>query len=413
MKFNKIKIFSLRIKHSIITVIILMSSVLGYVDSSYAEDPYMICGPSSTYPQQNATVTINNTSYAGNELPVGSIIYQVRFRSESNIGVACTSSNINARPFQSVRVAQFAKIVNSPLGASFPMADGLVVFPTNVDGVGVTFSAATGGNVFSDITPINYGSGGGTMVTYTDYPGFGTFGDVNLRLIKTGDITSGGVVNANQFPTFVINMEPTDANSALHVTGLPMRTWTVNFAGSVNFVTTTCETPNVNVDMGTYGVSENFDHTGATTPWIDSSIILKGCPTFSGRHANTSTAQSARGSVTATGTNSVATLLTVSLTPASSIIDTANGVMAVDAAGSSGAAATGVGLQLGYTPNNINATATSPSTIWMPGMSWDVQPPNDGTSSFKIPLAARYYQTSNTVTPGPANARVTFNIDYK
>jgi type 1 fimbria pilin len=105
--------------------------------------------------------------------------------------------------------------------------------------------------------------------------------------------------------------------------------------------------------------------------------------------------------------------MTVSLTPTTSIIDAANGVIAVNNAGSSGQAATGVGLQLGYTPANYTASATSPTTIWTSGAMWNISPPSSGLGNFKIPLAARYYQTSNTVTAGPANAKVTFNIDYK
>jgi type 1 fimbria pilin len=73
----------------------------------------------------------------------------------------------------------------------------------------------------------------------------------------------------------------------------------------------------------------------------------------------------------------------------------------------------GVGLQLGYNPTNMNASATTPTTIWKPGISWDMQPSNDGRNSFKIPLAARYYQASAHVTAGQANTKVTFNIDYK
>jgi type 1 fimbria pilin len=227
----------------------------------------------------------------------------------------------------------------------------------------------------------------------------------SIKLIKTGSIAPGSIVDPRTFPSMRGIITPPN--------NVPVELYSIDFTGSINFITSTCATPDVNVDMGTYGAAQIFNRPGATTPWVDASITLERCPAFSGRHADTSTQQIISNTYPTRNDNRVATLLTVSLTPASSIIDTANGVMAVDAAGSSGAAATGVGLQLGYTPNNINATATIPSTIWIPGMSWDVQPPNDGTSSFKIPLAARYFQTSNTVTPGPANARVTFNIDYK
>lgn len=395
MKLNKFTYLRVRLGYSLLLMVILMFGSFGYTHTVQAAS----CSGSAVNPANSTTISINNSSYVGNELPVGSVIYELYIGTAATGGeVICSQSGI--------RYGNYYIATNSPLGPSFNL-NGMIVFPTNVNGVGVTMSRRNGSIVLayiSDVTPAMSSS------VYSD-SGHASSSEFIIQLIKTGTIDSGSIVDASLFPSVKSYY---DTVPGVPLDGFPITSWTANFMGSVSFISQTCTTPNVNVDMGTYSVSQSFNQPGATTPWVDSSIILKECPTFSGHH-NSENSQRARGlgSAIATGTNTAATLLTVSLTPASNIIDIANGVIEVDAAGSSGAAATGVGLQLGYTPNNINATATIPSTIWIPGMSWDVQPPNDGTSSFKIPLAARYFQTSNTVTPGPANARVTFNIDYK
>jgi type 1 fimbria pilin len=38
--------------------------------------------------------------------------------------------------------------------------------------------------------------------------------------------------------------------------------------------------------------------------------------------------------------------------------------------------------------------------------------PKDGTTTLKVPLVARYIQTEDRVTPGRADGKVTFTINY-
>ncbi|XQN40152.1 type 1 fimbrial protein, partial [Serratia fonticola] len=38
--------------------------------------------------------------------------------------------------------------------------------------------------------------------------------------------------------------------------------------------------------------------------------------------------------------------------------------------------------------------------------------PKDGSSTIRIPLAARYIKTSAVLTPGKANGKVVFTINY-
>jgi type 1 fimbria pilin len=179
----------------------------------------------------------------------------------------------------------------------------------------------------------------------------------------------------------------------------------MSFSGSVNFLTSTCTTPDVVVDMGQYEVSKYFKGSGSYTPWKDASIALQNCPTFSGYHSD-STKQQTMGSGANTGITRTANIFTVHLVPRNTV--TGN-VINVD----SGAdAATGVGIQLGYT-NDADTNLTIPQTIWAPGTTWDSRAPTDGRLTVKIPLAARYYQYASEVTPGKANSKVEFQIDYK
>ncbi|WP_419236366.1 fimbrial protein [Serratia fonticola] len=92
------------------------------------------------------------------------------------------------------------------------------------------------------------------------------------------------------------------------------------------------------------------------------------------------------------------------LTPTTSVIDAANGIMAIDSS-VSGAAA-GVGIQIGWgnssqTPTLFNFAGEQTLTL-----------PKDGSPTIRVPLAARYIQTATSVSPGKANGKVVFTINY-
>ena len=103
-------------------------------------------------------------------------------------------------------------------------------------------------------------------------------------------------------------------------------------------------------------------------------------------------------------TNSTNNSIGVRLTPATSVIDATNGIMAIDSTVSG--AASGVGIQLGWglssqTPTLFNFSTEQTMTL-----------PKDGSTTLRVPLSARYIQTATTVSPGKANGKVTFTINY-
>lgn len=373
-------------------LLILLCGLLGQVQSVWA----VACSTSAFYPPQNMTVTINVSAYAGNDMPIGSTIYRNQNNVSGTLGVHCDGA---------FSLPAYLSVSNAPSGPSFNfsgMAYGSgQIYPTNVSGVGVAVWHS--GTTFSSSTPYLFNT--------FSMPGGGDVGgsmQFDISLIKTGPIASGSQVNSSSFPTVVYTVP-----AASGYTGLPVTLLTVNFAGSVNFITSTCTTPDYTVQMGTYSINQTFKAVGSTTPWVDASIQLKNCPTFSGYYADGSTNQISVGTATAGGNNKrKSNLMSVSLAPTTSLIDATNGVIGLSNFGTTGTAATGVGLQLGYTAANINASPTSPATIWNLGAAWSVTPPNNGTANFSIPLAARYYQSSSTPTAGPANAQVVFTINY-
>lgn len=366
------------------------------------------CKPLSSFPV-NKTVSINLTSYAGNDIPIGGTIYRASVKTAA-MGGGCKHGGTGSKTDKYTYYRDVV-VTNAPAGPPFLFSGMSVsggsgpIYPTNISGVGI---AMVGNDIkkgdFISNTPITTGR----TITDTENNSSADIMNSTIVLVKTGPIASGSQINASSFPTYTYRL-PAQSGYL----GLPATLGAVNFTGTINFVTATCTTPDVNVEMGSHSVANSFTSLGSTTPWVDASIILQNCPTFSGYYSDRGYQSVAWNGSTATGGVRAANMMTVSLSPTTGVIDNTNGVIAVDNTGSLAQAATGVGIQLGYTPDNYAASPTSPKAIWKSGVKWNITPPNNGLKSFKVPLAARYFQTSKKVTAGPANAKVTFNIDYK
>ncbi|SNY69700.1 Fimbrial protein [Enterobacter sp. CC120223-11] len=362
----------------------LLAVILGISTSAEA---MVTCKASTAYPAETLIPNINTTSYAGNDLPLGSTIYDSHVNGSGMTGVSCDASfNLKAEMVVS----------DMPSGAPTLMSTSaygtVYVYPTNVSGVGVI---PWGNDKRFSGTPAEYG-----------VFSVGSAGDngqtllIDISLIKTGPIASGATVNASSFPHLSWDIPNTSG-----YTGLPVHLASISYTGTIQFITRTCTTSDVNVSMGTHEIADKFTGVGSTTDWVDSSIILQDCPSFSGYHSLDS-AQSVTGNNTASGGNVTATTFSVSLQPTNSVTDD---IVGLDPGTD---AATGVGIQLGYS-TDTDADATMPQTLWTSGTTWDVTAPSDGRSTVKIPLAARYIQNASHATPGKANAKVIFNIDYK
>lgn len=135
----------------------------------------------------------------------------------------------------------------------------------------------------------------------------------------------------------------------------------------------TMTTPKLDIDLGTY-MKSTFTGNGYTTPTRDVNLIINAC---------------------SAGMN-----IQYSVDPATSIVSSANSVVKLDAT----SGATGIGVQIlksdGTTvqPLQTRTTLTTNSTA---------------SGSYTIPLKARYYQTSPTVTTGNANSSITVTMYYQ
>lgn len=343
------------------------------------------------------TVPLSGSFYVGNEMPLGTVIYRtvVDLQSGKSVGAKCDAPwTFNPRwtatsPLGPVSVFDQSTLSNKQ------------VFPTNVPGIGV--SMTVGDTSFSNITPINY-PGSSTSVGANN--GWVFKGWSDIVLVKTGNISmsaSGVDINASQLPTGSYDIP---AQSGL--TGFPMNLVKVNFSGTIHFIARTCVTPDqTTIKMGDYLVS-TIKQDGST-PWVDSSIKLSDCPKFSGYYT-TSGKQTSIGGSSPSGGAISSNIFSVSLSPVTSVA-TDGSITLSDPGGNTDNAAKGVGLQVGYN-TTIDADATLNPTIWKSGVKWSVTAPSDGRTQMKIPLSARYIKTGNII-PGPANAKILFNIDYK
>lgn len=383
--FNKIH---LRLKHIIFLIIKLMISFFFMFSlSSYSYVHAAVnCTPSAT--ALNQVISLNGGSiFIGPDIPVGTII----FRGESNAiasgpgNVSITCDGAFTLPLNVALDSTPMPLVSSGLYSGY-------VYETGLAGVGVIITSSgalsTGLIPHTEYTFNNTAAGNASMgqIAY------------KIFLIKTGTI-SPGQVNAANFPTASYSIPATSGYS-----GLPLKLSSARFSGVLNIVTSTCNVQDVDVDLGSHEISKDFNGVNSTTTWVDSSIILTNCPLFQGFYGSSNRTQSITGSGILPAGIANNNTLSVSITPSSTIINATNGIMSV-LSGSSNSAL-GVGIQLGW-----GDSTGSPTPINF-GVARSITLPTDGRSTITIPLSARYIQTDSVITPGRADGKATFIINY-
>lgn len=355
--------------------ILLVCLVLMPIKSVYA----LTC----TYEAGRGAINTTIQLQAGNitvgpDIPNGTVLYRQYFKASYQPAIRCNGNNDYA--VENV-IKQTPKPLSSWNGGLYPGK----VYESGVPGIGVV--AWYSGNAFPNIRI--QGSAIGTIIR-SFLPEF------DISLIKIGPVAPGVLLGSNLFTVGV------DYN----VQGVPiMPILTANFSGSINIVSRTCMTPsNISVQLGSHNINTEFKRVGSVTPWVDASIKFTDCPYFYGTKDDWQHFFYSDDGTQGSGA-SKANTITVSLTPSNPIINSANGIMAVNSS-TQMPAAQGVGIQLG---SGNNTETPVPFNF---GSTPIFTPANDGTSTFKIPLSARYYQTSATVQPGRADGRLTFTLNY-
>lgn len=338
----------------------------------------------------NDDLPLSEAITVGNDIPVGTTIYNLSISSRRELGVTCNG------PFSLYGMMEYS---STPMPLSSWSGNGLggKVYQTNVSGIGVLLSKplSEGSAIPINILPYRYlnyvrSSAGSIATAYT----------VNLSLIKIGPI-SGGVINSAQLPSMKYTIRPTSGSYS----GIPLQLWTVKYTGALTIVAGTCNVANVTVDMGKHHVAD-FSSVGSTSDWKDASIVLTNCPQFYGYNPyNSGVIRDNNGY---RRENRLANTLQVYLQPTSSETQNATQGILNTSAESGKTAASGFGIQLGWgnytgSPSTVNFNTPFEYTLGI----------NTNSSTIKIPLAARYIRTGSQVQSGVANSRVTFVVQYK
>lgn len=323
---------------------------------------------------------------AGQDMPNGTVFYEANIQT-SNYSLQCSLNVPDAPRFTYNQVLVLSV---APLPISSYAAD---VYTTNIPGVGVKFNL---GPSFTLTSPLAWTSNlcdDGACDLTTNY--------FRIQLIKIGSIAPGVYnLSTSMLPTVVHYLTSPDGRAIIS----PSQTEQWTFSGQLAVNTQTCTTPDVNVNLGTYDIANTFTGINSATPWVDSSIILTNCPTFYGYYNSGNAGSYSRNTSTFTAGVAKNNQFGLILAPNNAVINTTNAIMAVSSS-TTGSAATGVGIQL-WQGNSGTAVA------FPFNQEQRFTLPTSGINTLSVPLVARYIQTSQQVTPGRADGKVTFTINY-
>ncbi|HFD3854423.1 fimbrial protein [Klebsiella variicola] len=338
---------------------------------------------------------------AGVDMPNGTIIYRGSWFNgqPERSHLSCNSTNMP----EIADIAIYYSLTHAPMPLSswtgYPF--GGQVYETGIPGIGVAMTHNNTG-ITLERPILDQGTIKHMSITT---PNFGlklVNRTVFVNLIKTGPISPGRYsLNALNIPS--ANLYFTNADGYAPVFTSPIVGYEFNFSGSVNVNAQTCNTHDRVITIGKYSTESSFNNIADTTEWKNASIQLSDCPAFYGYYNESNTAELYNYNKGGQGTipDSINNSLGVRLAPNTAVVDAQQGIMDIDTGSS--ASASGVGIQIGWgdTPTPFDFT-----------QEYTYKLPKDGRRDVTIPLFARYIKTSDTVTPGEANGKLTFTINY-
>ncbi len=230
---------------------------------------------------------------------------------------------------------------------------GPTTFRTNIPGVG--FRMAIAGHFF----PSSLDEPG-----YDFYFLIPPFNSISYELVKIEARAISGAITGAQLPS----------GSYHYIQSNDYQFLSFSFGGVFTIRETSCSTPNVQVEMGEHQTSE-FQGIGSRTKPKAFSIALDNCP--SGLHR-----------------------ITYQIEPTSQVLDSVNGVVALD---SGMGHAEGVGLQL------LSATGNA----IMYNHSYEISNLSSAGGNFSIPLQAAYIKIRDSIGTGQANTSMMFTLTYE
>lgn len=347
----------------------------------------------------NGTMALNiGTLAVPRDAVVGHRLYIQRFQQTgTGAEIECNAAGASAKIDYSVTGLRANTGYNSGPWAG-------VIYETGVPGIGISWwsgetsvDAVGAVNELSPDRPFCSSSSAAPAGSCRSLP-IKEMPNMAVELFKIGPVGTG-IINARDLGTIrmVARIGPNK---------VPMSIVTLALSGSISVVDTTCFTPDVNVAMGKHVVGSLTAFgavKGAVSPTVPVTIALTNCPGFPGYYTSPvfeDIPAASQSGVVSAGIKRRNTV-SIRLDPVDTVIDAANGVLGltVDAA-----SATGVGLQLLDSAGKPMPLATNVA------LSNALEA---GTRSLNIPLAARYLQTADKVTPGKANAVATYTLIYQ
>lgn len=332
------------------------------------------------------------------DIATGTVIYRITAREQThsyyrpNCNNSMNSSNYYTKG-QFIGAVPSVAPITSSLGT---------VYQTGIAGIG--FVVLTG-YLNKKLGEKTYFPSPASNYCETRYPtrGCATFArdaDITYILVKTGEI-SGNSIDLALLPA--VESVTGGENSP----GTDIVIFRPSLAGVITFTQPTCALAEKSktIKLGSHPAS-GFTAATPATAWVDASINLINC-NHGGTQGYAYDMMGYSNSPVLTQINSPNTsqaTWNLTLTPATTIISDASGIMEIDTSIPNSAA--GVGIQLATTntasPNLVKFSQPVSGTM-VSGIN----------QTMKLPLFARYIKTDTSVAGGKANGKVTYTIEYK
>ncbi|MCS3429671.1 fimbrial protein [Klebsiella sp. BIGb0407] len=337
---------------------------------------------------------------AGVDMPNGTVLYRGSwFGGTPDYQIICSTNTSPERFYYTFKLG--IQSAPRPLSAWSGSPYAGKVYETGIPGIGV---AITDGNsaVTLDAPFANGGNRSGTIESGSK--NFRVMGSTRyINFIKIGNIIPGRYpLTAANLPTAKIFFD--NPAGQANVSGFPITSNILRYSGSITISSQTCSTPDVNVPMGKYDADIDLSGIGSSTPWVDVNLEMRNCPTFNGYYNNANTVSLFNFTTGGTGSipSSTNNRIGLRLSPNTSVISNSSGIMAIDSTVDE--AASGVGIQIGWgRPVPVPFRLDQEQVMDLP---------KDGSPTIRIPLSARYTQIANRITPGRADGKATFTINY-
>ncbi|MBP9643578.1 MAG: type 1 fimbrial protein [Budvicia sp.] len=276
------------------------------------------------------------------------------------------------------------------------------VFPTNVPGIGMTFTERVSHSTSENNQfPVKVDSAlyvlesPSSSVTAPGYSGEGIF---YVRLFKTGPIAPGNQqVLASSFPVFQASV------GIISPVAFEKAFWTIRFSGAINIVSKTCQAEDVDVDLGSHQLAD-FPKAGSVSEWKDFNITLKNCPPFHGYAFSASSYYYHEDGILTGDNRRRENTLDMAF---ASVYGNYNLTVA-NIEGGAGAAE-GFGIQLAI--NDGSTVILSPPYTYNQKRLGITLTTSDG-ANYTIPLKARYYRYGSKPKAGKANGAITYTVNY-